>query len=255
MPELPEVETLRRQLEEVILGQEVFKVEVLDPKLSEAQGVLKGEVRGVEREGKLLAFSIEGGKRVLLSLRMTGRLLWGKDGGKYVRLVIHFPHGRLHLVDPRRFATLSLPDGRSAPLGVDPLEGSLPSFLVQRSEGRRAPVKTLLMDQRHVAGIGNIYASEILYAAGVHPLRPAGSLTAEQWEGVAHAARAILEEAIRLRGTTISDWRDLYGRPGEYQDRLRVYGRKGEPCPRCGTPIERVTLSGRGTYFCPRCQN
>jgi len=111
------------------------------------------------------------------------------------------------------------------------------------------------MDQRHVAGIGNIYASEILHAAGVHPLRPAGSLTAEEWEGVAHAARAILEEAIRLRGTTISDWRDLYGRPGEYQDKLRVYGRRGEPCPRCGTPIERVTLSGRGTYFCPRCQN
>ena len=111
------------------------------------------------------------------------------------------------------------------------------------------------MDQRFVAGVGNIYASEILYAAQIHPLRPLSRLSQEEWDQIMMSAREILTEAIRYRGTTISDWRDLYGRPGEYQKRLKVYGKEGEPCPRCGTSIRRIVVAGRGTYFCPRCQN
>ena len=254
MPELPEVETLKRQLQEVIIGQQVRAVKVFDPKLSVAERFPKGKVLQIGRRGKILEFIFEDGQRVWLSLRMTGRLLWGNEVSEHRRLTLVFSEGNLHLIDPRRFAALSFPQKELAPLGVDPLKGAPPSFF----EGLRRycrPIKSFLMDQRFVAGIGNIYASEILYAAQIHPLRPLSRLSQEEWDQIMMSAREILTEAIRYRGTTISDWRDLYGRPGEYQKRLKVYGKEGEPCPRCGTSIRRIVVAGRGTYFCPRCQN
>ncbi len=254
MPELPEVESLRRQLQEVIIGQQVRAVKVFDPKLSGAERFPKGKVLQIGRRGKILEFIFEDGQRVWLSLRMTGRLRWGNEVNRHRRLTLAFPKGDLHLIDPRRFATLSFPQKELAPLGVDPLEGAPPSFFEGLRRHRR-PIKSSLMDQRFVAGIGNIYASEILYAAQIHPLRPLSRLSQEEWDRIMMSAKEILTQAIRYRGTTISDWRDLYGRPGEYQEKLKVYGREGEPCPRCGTPIERIVVAGRGTYLCPRCQN
>lgn len=253
MPELPEVETLRRQLCEVILGSVILEAEALDPKLSQWMPLLKGQVVAIGRRGKALVIGLQRGK-ILLHLRMTGRLLWGDGVPKAARLALYFPQGALYLIDPRRFATLSLPEEGWPPSGVDPLKGVPPSFLYDRARGRRLSLKAFLMDQRWVAGIGNIYSCEILHFAGLDPFRPVGSVSLDEWRRVAEGMEAILKEAIRCRGTTISDWRDLYGLPGEYQKKLRVYGRKGKPCPRCGATIERDVLSGRGTYFCPCCQ-
>ena len=253
MPELPEVETLRRQLCEVILGSTVLEAEALDPKLSRWAPHLRGQVVAIRRRGKALEIDLEG-SQLLLHLRMTGRLLWGDGVPGAARLALSFPQGVLYLIDPRRFATLSLPKREGTSSGLDPLKGVLPSFLYDRARGRRLPLKAFLMNQRWVAGNGNIYACEILHLAGLSPFRPAGSVSLEEWGRVAEGIETVLKEAIRCRGTTISDWRDLYGLPGEYQKRLRVYGRKDEPCPRCGATVERDVLSGRGTYFCPRCQ-
>jgi formamidopyrimidine-DNA glycosylase len=283
MPELPEVETLCRQLKTILPGEEILRIEILDARLGKIEGLVGRRVEAVKRRGKFLQICISGGLTAELHLRMSGRLFWQKGGVPllsrvrrskkeeplngsgsigsgppffaYSRLVIVFPAGTLILIDPRRFATFTVQPVESTPALVeDPLGGLSARRLREIARTRRLPVKSFLMDQRLIAGIGNIYACEILFAAGIDPRRPSSGLSPAEWRKVAKMSVAILERAVACRGTTVSDWRDLFGCSGTNQDHLEVYARQGEICRRCGGRIERITQGGRGTWFCPSCQ-
>jgi formamidopyrimidine-DNA glycosylase len=171
-------------------------------------------------------------------------------------MVVHFETGWLLLVDPRRFATVSVELSRPSEdqEAVDPLAQGVLAVVQRRAQERRVSIKAFLMDQTTLAGIGNIYACEILHAAAVDPEKRACDLPTEVWQRLASVMPSILKKAIRGRGTTVSDWRDLFGRPGENQRVLKVYDRGGKPCFRCGAKVLRSRLGGRGTYFCPVCQ-
>jgi formamidopyrimidine-DNA glycosylase len=259
LPELPEVETLCRQLKAILPGEEILGVEIRDPRLGKVEGLVGNRITAVSRRGKSIRIDLKRGPAVSLHLRMTGRLLWQDDAcpiPPYTRMVISLAVGKLFLIDPRRFATFRAGSQEilSAPL-ADPLDEGLPARRLREIAGsRRLPVKSFLMDQRFIAGIGNIYACEILHGAGVDPRRPTGSLTAAEWRRVEKAAAVILPRAVACRGTTVSDWRDLFGMSGTNQEHLEVYARQGEPCRRCGAGIERLAMGGRGTWFCPSCQ-
>lgn len=258
MPELPEVETLRRQLQELVCGERVCSLDVRDPKLGELPSLAGARIEAVVRLGKWLKFELSRAREAWLHLRMTGRLLWQESAAEipaHTRLTITLSSGRLHLIDPRRFAVfLARPPRVTASLLPDPLAGLDARLLAEAACGRRMPVKSFLMDQRFLAGIGNIYACEILAEAAVHPQRPAGGLALASWKAIAAAAAIVLPRAVACRGTTVSDWRDLFGRSGTNQDHLKVYSRQGKPCLRCGGEIERLVMAGRGTWFCPSCQ-
>ena len=283
MPELPEVETLCRQLRTILPGEEILRIDLLDARLGKIEGLVGRRVEAVKRRGKFLQICISGGLTAELHLRMSGRLFWQKGGvpllsrvrgsktaeplngsGRigsgppviaYGRLVIDFPAGTLILIDPRRFATFTVQPVDSAPALVEDALGGLSARRLREiARTRRLPVKSFLMDQRLIAGIGNLYACEILFAAGIDPRRPSSGLSPVEWRKVAKMAVAILERAVACRGTTVSDWRDLFGCSGTNQDCLAVYARQGEICRRCGGRIERITQGGRGTWFCPSCQ-
>jgi len=286
MPELPEVETLCRQLNTVLPGERILRIEVLDSRLGNmarkrmGSGIIfSGAVpagsglekimrlvgrRGsmVTRKGKGIHLQLDAGLTAALHLRMSGRLLYLAGDVPtpskifpYIRMVIGFSSGTLVLIDPRRFATFDVQPEEVAPLlPDDPMKGLPAPRLRKIATARRRPVKSFLMDQKIIAGIGNIYASEILFAAGIDPRRPACSLTMAEWRKVATAARTILRRAVICRGTTISDWRDLFGRSGTNQNHLEAYSRKGKPCRRCCGIIERIDQGGRGTWMCSMCQ-
>ncbi|MCJ7547349.1 MAG: bifunctional DNA-formamidopyrimidine glycosylase/DNA-(apurinic or apyrimidinic site) lyase [Deltaproteobacteria bacterium] len=257
MPELPEVETLCRQLRHKIVGSEIAEMRIIDPKLGIIEGLEGKTVRGIRRHGKTLAIELEENRALVLHLRMTGRLLWHNGHGlqPHTRLVISFVPGRISLIDPRRFATATVrqTDDRIS-LGSDPLDAFDPSHLWKIAQQCTIPIKSFLMDQRRIAGIGNIYACEILHQARLDPWRKANGLSRDEWATLGAAAQEILQRAIANRGTSISDWRDLFGKKGEHQDCLSVYGRGDTACHSCGEKIQRRKLNGRGTYFCPTCQ-
>ena len=258
MPELPEVETLCRQLRQVIMGAEITKVRIIDAKLGTIEGIEGKQVCGVNRYGKALAIELEGDLSLVLHFRMTGRLLWQNGNGllPHTRLVVSFPHGRISLIDPRRFATVTFyRKGNGIPLGRDPLDDGDPSHLQEMAQHSTLPIKSFLMDQRRITGIGNIYACEILYHARMDPWRRVNGLSLDEWKEIAEATGKILIRAIACRGTSVSDWRDLFGKEGEHQEYLLVYGREGTACYSCGGIIRRRKLNGRGTYYCPTCQN
>lgn len=257
MPELPEVETLRRQLSPLLTGATLRGLHVLDDKLRGLGDPAGKTVLAVSRRGKTLAFRLDDGTILELHLRMSGRLRWQTEPGwgPHTRFVLAFDGACLLCIDPRRFATLAIRrDPPPRPPIPDPLRSLPADRLMELARRRRLPVKSFLLDQRFIAGIGNIYACEILHASGVHPGQAAGTLTEAAWIRIGSAAKAILREAVSCRGTSISDWRDLFGRPGAYQHRLKVYGRSGKPCPRCASTVVRIRLGGRGTYLCPVCQ-
>ena len=260
MPELPEVETLCRQLNTLLPGEEILRIEVFDSRLGKIEGLVGRRVEAVTRRGKYIQIQMNGGMTAALHLRMSGRLLYLAASGlpplfPHRRLAFYFSSGTLLLIDPRRFATFAVqPEGIAPALPDDPMEGLPARRLREIARTRRLPVKSFLMDQRLIAGIGNIYACEILFAAEIDPRRPACSLTTAEWRKVAKAAAAILRRAVACRGTTVSDWRDLFGCSGTNQDHLEVYSRQGAPCRRCGGSIERIIQSGRGTWLCPICQ-
>jgi formamidopyrimidine-DNA glycosylase len=260
MPELPEVETLCRQLNAVLPGEEILQIEIFDSRLGKIEGLVGRRIEAVTRRGKYIQIQMSGSVTVALHLRMSGRLLYLAANGlppllSHRRLAFYFPSGTLFLIDPRRFATFTVQrQGITPALPDDPMAGLPVRRLRELARRRRLPVKSFLMDQRLIAGIGNIYACEILFAAGVDPCRPASSLTTVEWRKVSKAAAAILRRAVACRGTTVSDWRDLYGCRGTNQDHLEVYSRQGAPCRHCGGSITRIIQSGRGTWFCPLCQ-
>lgn len=263
MPELPEVETLCRQLKEVVSGEIILSARILDTKLGRLEKLAGRTMATPYRTGKGLNLPLGDGKALRLHLRMTGRLLWQPNQSAdqpplelpHTRLEMTFSRGRLSLIDPRRFATLALADDIPPPQApFDPLEKFPPRLLWSSVRSKRLPIKSFLLDQRAIAGIGNIYACEILHRASINPWRPTNDLSLAEWQKLAKVAKAILRKAIACRGTSISDWRDLFGEPGENQHHLQVYGRAGEPCPSCGDTVKRLKLSGRGTFFCPGCQ-
>ncbi len=257
MPELPEVETLCRQLDRIISGSKVWSVVRLDPKLPDIRRVRGLRIESVRRIGKRIEISFEGGRALSIHLRMTGRFEWRKDDEpvRYARWALELDGGRLYLSDPRRFATLTLGKrlGESEK-AHDPLHGLTAEKLSKTAEGRRLPIKAFLMDQNAIGGIGNIYACEILHRAGISPWRRACDLDDRQWKKLQKAMVSILRRAVDCRGTSFSDWADLFGKRGRYQTLLRVYGREAESCRRCGAPIIRVLMGGRATFFCPSCQ-
>lgn len=274
MPELPEVETIRRDLAPELVGRRIREARIhradllLDGGDPERFGrrVADRTVEALDRRAKYLLFRLSGGAVLEVQLRMTGRFALGAeppDPEEFSHVVAEFDleDGRtLFYDDVRRLGGFRLqsPEAwrrRAARLGPEPLgEAFGPEELARALEGRRAPVKNVLLDQRRVAGIGNIYASESLHAAGLDPRRPAGSLGPEEVERLAEAIRWVLSEALRHAGTTFRDYRAVDGRSGAFQERLRVYARDGEACPRCGGAVRRVVQAGRSTFFCPGCQ-
>lgn len=273
MPELPEVETVRRRLAPVLEGATIARAEILDPRLTRpvppalvADALVGERVASVDRRGKYLLCRLESGKTLVVHLRMTGSLRHAAAGelpdDAYRRATLALDTGaELGYRDVRRFGTWELLDeGHLRPylaarLGPEPLA---PSFTAARLawilEGRRAPIKTVLLDQRRIAGIGNIYADEALWRARIHPRRPAGGLDSAVVRRLHRAVRAALRRGIELQGSTLRDYAIPNGASGTMQHELHVYGRLGEPCDRCGRPIERTVVGGRGTWFCTRCQ-
>jgi formamidopyrimidine-DNA glycosylase len=274
VPELPEVETIRARLAPRLEGRRLERVEILDPRLTRPEppeaiaSALEGErITHVGRRGKYLVFEFESGRHLLVHLRMTGNVVHPAQGGfaadPYRRAVVTLDDGSdVAYRDVRRFGTWSLLEPgelndyfASRRLGGEPLErGFTTRALTQSLAGRRAPIKAALLDQRAAAGIGNIYADEALWRARIHPLRPAGSLTADEIVRLRKAIRAALEMGIARQGATLRDYRDPEGRRGRMQHEFKVYGRRDEPCPRCGTPIAKTRAGGRGTWYCPQCQ-
>ncbi len=271
MPELPEVETLARELREGLVGRSIVGVEVRwartvaapDPE-DFARRLVGRRIREIRRRGKWLLLGLDGGEWLLVHLRMSGRLaVEGADAPEdsHTRVVFHLDDGRrLRFSDPRKFGRMALtacPEDWLGGLGPEPLEpGLTPERLVGMLRGRRVRLKALLADQRFLAGLGNIYADEVLWRAGLHPLRRADTLTAEEVARLHGAIREVLEEAIARRGTTLADRRYVLpdGRPGEFAAHLAVYGREGAPCPRCSAPIVRTRVGGRSAHYCPQCQ-
>jgi formamidopyrimidine-DNA glycosylase len=272
MPELPEIEVLRRSLEPHLPGDRIVRVEVRNRELRERVAVqalarLAGRaIRRLRRRSKYLLIDLEGDRTLAIHLGMSGRLtLTGaaRRPEPHEHVVLHLESGRkLRLRDPRRFGlVLALPtagidrDPHFAHLGVEPLEpGFDGATLARAAAGRRGPVKSFLMDAGVVVGVGNIYASETLFRAGVHPLRSVARISAARWDRLAAAAVAVLRQAIAAGGTTLNDFADGEGRSGHFQVALSVYGREGDPCPDCSHPVRRLVQSGRSTYYCPRCQ-
>ncbi len=270
MPELPEVETTRRGIAPHVEGRTVTGVTVRQRQLRwpVPKGLgraLKGQtLRKVSRRGKYLLLDFDRGT-VILHLGMSGSLRLvpcDTPPGRHDHVDIAFDSGQcLRLTDPRRFGAVLYTRGdplaheRLARLGPEPLGPDFNGrWLFERSRGRRLPVKAFIMDSKVVVGVGNIYANEALFLAGIHPRRPAGRISAARYDALAKAIREVLTAAIDAGGTTLRDFTRSDGRPGYFARQLRVYGREGEPCPRCGTPIRHEVIAQRSTYYCPRCQ-
>jgi formamidopyrimidine-DNA glycosylase len=290
MPELPEVEITRRRIEPVLVGRRIARVHTsadsyffLTPPDVLARGLEGGEVRALERRGKYLLAELEGGRRLLLHLGMTGQLFAG--GARSVRLLSATarsalapedqpdfePDAHTHLRlsfadagcevllrDVRKFGKVRLLEpGQSDPrldrLGVDALAAT-GDDLYGGTRGRKVAIKNLLLQQAVLAGIGNIYADEGLFGAGIRPTRAARRLTRPDCERLVEGVQRVLRRSIETGGSSISDFVAPDGSDGHYQDERRVYARAGEPCRECGTPIRKIVLAQRGTHYCPRCQ-
>ncbi len=303
MPELPEVETIRRQLAPLVEGRRLERIEILDERWSrpraprELEDALEGRrVEDLGRRGKYLVWSFEDDVHLAQHLRMTGAVLSVPDADHpgidpphtRVRLVlgeVELPgrvegHGpgtrpgplvrdrdprgkrRLAIVDPRRFGTGEVLLGArelegffSARLGLEPFDGRFTAeHLHGLARGRKGPIKALLLDQRRIAGVGNIYADEALFRSGIHPLRPAGRVSRAQHAVLRESLIEVLRAGIDAQGATIDDFRHLDGVRGSFQDQFLVHMRADEPCARCGAPIVKIVAAGRGTYVCEACQ-
>lgn len=271
MPELPEVETIRRQLAPHVAGRTLERVEILDPRwtMPDAAEPVEREltglrVRSLDRAGKYLIWEFDTGRSLLQHLRMTGALLWDpqvEPRHTRVRLTLSGGH-RIAYVDPRRFGTAHLMHSAaerdaylSARLGPEPFTPAFNAeYLRRAARGRAVPVKSFILDQKRIAGVGNIYADESLFRAQIHPLREAGRLTPGQWSALAVAIETSLGLGIDAKGASIDDFRHVDGQRGSFQDLFLVFGRTGQPCVSCGTAITKLVVGGRGTHVCEHCQ-
>ncbi len=271
MPELPEVETVRRDLEAVIVGLKIDRITVLDPRVIRmpqdtfVRRLTGQKVTRVLRRGKVLLLEMSG-RWLLVQLMMTGQLIAGPRGrlvpSPETRIIFDLSKGsRLFYNDQRLFGRLQVvEDPQDLPhlqnMGPEPLERDFSLAILRKAlKSRRVAVKTLLMDHRVIAGIGNIYASEILFRAGISPVRKALDLTASEISRLHKAIRKVLKEAVLLRGTSMRNYRDGRGEEGKYLKIIKVYGRDGEPCRVCGKAIKRIVQAQRSTFYCPGCQS
>jgi formamidopyrimidine-DNA glycosylase len=272
VPELPEVETVRRRLAPLLEGRLFERVEITDPRLTrplepdDVARELAGErVANVDRRGKYLILRFESGRALLVHLRMTGSMLHG-DGAvgedPHRRAVVNLDDGSaLAYRDVRRFGTWLLLEPAEVDAYLDARVGREPLADAYRARDlaaqlhrRRAPIKAALLDQRTLAGVGNIYADEALWRARIHPLTPADVLSLDEVKALHRGVRRALEQGIARQGSTLRDYRLPDGASGGMQHEFKVYGRGGEPCERCGTPIDKIRVAGRGTWYCPNCQ-
>ena len=273
MPELPEAETIARGLDSVLPGRVVRRVEVvredvvLGPVGLFAEAVAGREFRGVGRRGKNVVFTFADSMRLVVNLGMSGRFMTGVDAEAESRsthpaVVFHLEDGGWMIYDDvRRFGRLAAVPATewtrwSRRLGPEPLARSFTGERLRRILARsRSPIRSLLLDQRRVAGVGNIYAVEALWFARIHPRTPANEIGAAAAARLHRALRRVLRNAIRAGGTTLRNYRDANGEEGRFGRALHAYGREGDPCARCRTPIERIVFGGRSAFVCPRCQD
>ncbi|MEX2459099.1 MAG: bifunctional DNA-formamidopyrimidine glycosylase/DNA-(apurinic or apyrimidinic site) lyase [Actinomycetota bacterium] len=279
--ELPEVEVMRRDLEKEVVGRRIRSVEVKPqknamrairrhPKRKDFTDRLASKkITKVDRKGKYVLLSLEGGDVLVVHFGMSGQFIRGtkrQQLPQHTHVVFEFQQGGdLRFIDPRTFGELFVSSADDlgkvkelAHIAIDPLEDTFtwPQFSDVLAQ-KKAKLKSLLMDQKFIAGLGNIYSDEVLWAAGLRYDRMSDTLSSQEVRRLYRGLQEVLQDSIRYRGTTLGDeaYVDLFGKPGEFQNELKVYGRRGLPCPRCRTPIEAVSLSGRNTYYCPQCQS
>jgi formamidopyrimidine-DNA glycosylase len=267
MPELPEVGTIRRDLENDLIGLKIKDIKINTPKIIKypTPEILRNQIKGLEfkqilRRGKNLILVLSAGKQLLIHLKMTGQLIYGQEL-KQARVCFILSNGQyLNFNDTRLFGSIRLVDDWKKakgivdmgpePLGQDFTVETLKEILSRK----KTKVKPLLMDQSFIAGIGNIYAQEALFRAGIHPERPANSLTKEEVKKLFLEIQKVLNEAIQCRGSSIDDYVDAKGQKGGFEKYHQVYGLNGRSCYKCNTVIKKIELAGRGTCFCPKCQ-
>jgi formamidopyrimidine-DNA glycosylase len=273
VPELPEVESVRLRLAPELEGHELARVRIVDPRLTrpldpeDVARELEGErVAVVDRRGKYLIVRFESGRALLIHLRMTGSVLTGRAASTandaYRRALITLDDGSdVAYRDVRRFGTWLLLEPSEVDTYIDARVGKEPLAdaykardLAAKLDKRRAPVKAALLDQKTIAGVGNIYADEALWRARIHPLTPARALDLDEVRALHRGVRQALRVGIARQGSTLRDYRLPDGESGAMQDEFKVYGRGGDPCVRCGTPIDKIRVAGRGTWYCPSCQ-
>ncbi len=276
MPEMPEVEIIRCYLDEKLTGRRIESVDIRLPRQlkypspAEFQVLVTGqEIAGMRRRGKYLALELMDGARIIFHLRMTGHLVYHTETeihDRYARMIFYLDKGTLVYGDTR---TLGVIYGLSADetptaspllkglatMGPEPLSAEFTAaYLYEKTRLSRMHIKSFLLDQKKIGGIGNIYADEALFVARLHPLRLAMSLSEEECQRLQAAVNEVIAAGIADGGTTFRDYQNGAGGQGHHQEKLNVYNRKGLPCPVCGTPIEKMTIGGRGAHFCPHCQ-
>jgi formamidopyrimidine-DNA glycosylase len=266
MPELPEVETIVRTLRPSLLGRRIdalriIRQDIIRPKNIDLNSKLTGRaILAIGRRGKKIIFNLDDDARFYVHLGMSGRLTLDRPQAvipPHTHLILHIAGGELRFTDPRRFGGVFWLGTHASPdtdLGPEPLELRASQLAARLTRTRRA-IKTALLDQKILAGLGNIYADESLFAAGIHPQIPASKLSSTQIARLNRSIKTVLNRAIHHRGSTLRDYRDPNGQPGDFQKIHRVYDRAGKPCVVCGAPIFRIVLGGRSTHFCPKCQN
>jgi formamidopyrimidine-DNA glycosylase len=266
MPELPEVETIKNELAPHIIGREIAGISlrwegmVRWPAVEGFCSRVVGQrITGLTRRGKYLFFSLSGGEMLVMHMKMTGSLLLDPSDDRFTRAIFHLDNGRaMHFWDPRKFGVMWLAGDDSAvaaKLGPEPLEdGFTAGALTRLLRNRKAPIKAVLLDQSVIAGIGNMYSDEALFEAKIHPLRTARGLSGGEIRRLHRAIRRVLLRALGKGGASVRNYIRPDGRPGTAHDEFRVAHGVGKKCPRCGTPIERIVVRNRGTYFCPKCQ-
>ena len=273
MPELPEVETIKRDLVRVLPGLVIERLEILDQRVIGGRGaqdfgerLLRRTILQVDRQGKAVICTLNNGTHWIVQPKMTGQLIFCAAGKKCpvvkeTKVIVHFSSGSCLLYnDQRLFGRLTVVDSLSespflSQLGPDPLSKEFTQpWLYQALAGRVSPIKSLLMNQNFVAGIGNIYASEILFRSRIHPRRRARRLSLKETQRLFKETVAVLKQAIDYRGTSTRNYRDSRGKKGGYSAHLKVYGRHEKKCLSCGTRICRIVQGQRSTFFCPQCQ-
>lgn len=269
MPELPEVETIKNELSPLVIGHRIAEVTLLwermvkQPSVEDFRlGLVGQKIMKITRRGKYLILKLSGGDSLIIHLKMSGSLLVAKastEPPKYTRAIINLDNDTsIFFRDPRKFGAMWLvekPDTIVGKLGPEPFEsGFTPEFLAQHLAGRSAPIKALLCDQNFIAGVGNMYADEALFAAKIHPLRSGASLTQEEIKRLYSAIRSVLRSGIKNKGASIVNYYRPDGKLGTAHSEFKVAHQGGKPCPNCGTSIQRIAVRNRGTYFCPKCQ-
>ena len=266
MPELPEVETVKNELAPYVIGRRITGVTlnwegiVKQPSAPEFSNRIIGQkVTGLGRRGKYLFFELDGDGVLFIHLKMSGSLMLNGMDGRFIRAVIHLDDATdVYFRDPRKFGRMWLAADKSEvdrKLGPEPMEDSFTvEVLAQRLKNRKAPIKPVLLDQTVIAGIGNMYADEALFDSKIHPLRPAGSLSGEEIEKLHRAIKKILWAAIENKGASVVNYYRPDGEMGTAHFEFEVAHGRGKTCSRCGSPIQRIAVRNRGTYFCPRCQ-